>query len=152
MIEKIAKIGLGCALLYYAVLRGARGLVIKVQSWSFRNIDLDAQTVSLNINMLIKNPLLVGLTIKGVKGDVYMQGLKVGYVNTTFNYYLAGGHTHVLPVIVNLGIGDLGQAIWQNIQSGNINTLTVAFDGKVYVGDVNVPVPVQVELDYKSLL
>lgn len=152
MINKIVKIGLGVSLLWYGVLRGARGLVLKVHSYSFRSLDLNTNTVALNLNLSIKNPLLVGLTIKGVMGDVYVQGLKVGYINTTYDYYLSGGRTHVLPVVVNLDLSDTGAAVIQNIQSGDISTLTIAFDGKIYIGAHKIGIPLQFELDYNDLV
>lgn len=149
-IRTIAKIGLGLGLLWYGVLRGARGLVVRIQSYSFRSISLADQTVSLNLNLLIKNPLFIGLTIKGIIGDVYAQGVQVGKVNTTYDYYIAGGKTHILPVVVNLNMTDLGQATLLNIQSGDINSLTVAFDGKLMVG--NIGIPLQFDLDYKDIM
>ena len=152
MINKIVKIGIGLGLLWYGVLRGAKGLIVRVQNYSFRSIDITNGTVSLNLNLLIKNPLLIGMTIKGITGDVYAQGNKVGYVNMSYDYYLAGGHTHVIPVVVNLVMGDVAQAALLNIQSGDVRTLTVAFNGKIYVAKYSVPVPFQFELDYNDLL
>lgn len=151
MVDKLVKYGLGFGLLYYGVLRGAKGLVVKVHGYSFRSFDAADGTVSLTLNLMIKNPLLVGLTIKGVQGDVYAQTNKVGTINTTFDYYLAGGKTHILPIVVNLNMGDVATAAAWNIQSGDIKTLTVAFDGKVLIGKYGVPVPVQIEMDYNEL-
>ena len=150
MIETLAKISLGFGLAWYAVLRGAKGLIIRVSSYSFRSIDLVNGTVSLNLNLLIKNPLLFGLTIKNITGDIYIQGNKAGYVNTTYNYFIAGGKTHILPVIVNLQMGGLLQSALLNIQSGDIRTLTVAFDGRLYVSKSNVGIPLQFELNYND--
>lgn len=149
--EKLLKIGLGFGLLWYGVLRGAKGLVVRIYNYSFRSVSLTDGTVSLNLNLLIKNPLLVGLTIKNVTGDVYVQGQRVGYVNTSYDYYIAGGKTHILPVIVNLQMGDLLQSALLNIQSGDIRTLTVAFNGKLYVSNYSVPVPLQFDFDYNDL-
>lgn len=142
---------MGAGLLWFGILRGARGLVVRIKSYSFRSIDLPNNTVSLNLNLLIKNPLLVGLTIKGVLGDVFVQGYKVGTVNTAYDYYLAGGHTHVLPVVVNLNMSQVGQAALLNIQSGDIRTLTIAFNGKLFVGSRTIGIPLQFELDYNDL-
>lgn len=149
-IKTIAKIGLGLGLLWYGVLRGAKGLIVRIKDYSFRSIDVVSQTVSLNLNLLIKNPLFVGVTIKGIVGDVYAQGIKVGKVNTTYDYYIAGGRTHILPVVVNLNMTDVGQAAMLNIQSGDISTLTVAFDGKLMVG--NIGIPLQFDLNYNDLI
>ena len=151
MVERLVKIGLGLGLLWYGVLRGAKGLVVRIKDYSFYGVNLDTMTVSLQFNLLIKNPLLVGLTIKGIAGDVFAQGQQVGYVNTAYNYYLAGGKTHILPVVVNLDLANVGQAALLNIQSGDINTLSLAFNGKLCVGKYYVPVPLQFETDYGKL-
>lgn len=150
--QKIAKIGFGIGLLWYGVLRGAKGLIVKVRDFTFRSVNLTDGTVSLNLNFLIKNPLMVGLTLKGIAGDVYVQGQKVGDVNTTLEYYLSGWHTHIVPVIVNLDLENVGQAALLNIQSGDIRTLTIAFDGTLYVGKYGVGVPVQMNLNYEDLI
>lgn len=147
-----AKIVIGLGLLYYGVLRGAKSLIVKVKSYSFAGLDITNGTVQLYLNLMIKNPLLVGVQIKGATGDVYVQGYKVGYVNMSYDYYLAGGHTHVLPVVVNLVMGDVAQGALLNIQSGDIRNLTVAFDGKIYAGKYSVGIPVQFELDYNDFV
>ena len=108
--------------------------------------------MQLTLNLLIKNPLLVGVTIKGVTGEVYAQGFRIGGVNTTYNYYIAGGKTHILPVVVNLNMSDVLHAGLMNIQSGDVRTLTIAFDGYIMAGKYNIKVPLQFELDYNDLV
>lgn len=149
--SSLSKILFGASCLWFAVLRGARALSVKIYNYSFRSVSLTDMTVSLNLNFLVKNPLFVGLTIKSIQGDVYIQGENVGYVNTTINYYLSGGHTHVIPVIVNLDLSSVGTAAMLNIQSGDVRTLTIAFDGKMYVGEKSVEIPLKIDLDYNSL-
>ena len=127
-------------------------MIVAVRDYSFRGLSLTDGTVSLNLNFLIKNPLFVGLTLKGIAGDVYAQGQKVGYINTTIDYYLSGGHTHVVPVVVNLNMSSVGQAALLNIQSGDISTLTIAFDGKIYIGSYSIGIPVQITLNYEDLV
>ena len=150
--RQLVKIGLGAAILWYGVLRGAKALMVGVRDFSFRGLNMTDGTVSLNLKFLIKNPLLIGLTLKRISGEVYAQGQKVGYINTTIDYYLSGGHTHVVPVVVNLFMADLGQAALLNIQSGDIRTLTITFAGKIYIGSYNVGVPVDITLNYEDLV
>ena len=142
--------GIGAALLYYGVLRGAKGLVVRVKDFAFKGLNLANKTVSLYLNVLVKNPLFVGITINSIVGDVYAQGKKIGAVNTTLNYYISGGKTHVLPVVVDLNMGDMGDAALLNIQSGDIRNLTIDFNGKIYAGKANVGVPLQLTLNYED--
>lgn len=148
--NSLLKVGFGLGLLWYGVLRGAKALQVRVQSYSFRSVSLSTNTADLNLNLAIKNPLLVGVTIKGVQGDVYAQGEKVGTVNTTYNYYLSGRKTHVLPVVVQLDLSQAGTAVLKNIESGDVRTLTIGFDGKLYVG--NIGIPLQLNFDYNDLV
>lgn len=152
MIERLVKIGIGLGFLWYGVRMAAKGLIVKVKDYKFSGYDAQSGSLLLTLNLMLKNPLAIGLTIKGVVGEVYAQGFRIGGVNTTYNYYIAGGKTHILPVIVNLNLGDVLQAGWQNIQSGDIKTLTVAFNGKILIGKYNVSVPLQFELDYNDIL
>lgn len=148
--ERFIKIGLGLGFLWLGVLRGAKGLIVRVKNYTFNSINTDG-TISLNLNLLIKNPLLVGVIIKSVIGEVYAQGFKIGDVNTSYNYYIAGGRTHILPVVVNLNFSSISQALLLNIQSGDIKTLTVAFNGELIAGKYNIPIPLQFEMDYNDL-
>lgn len=147
----IFKIGLGLGCLYFAVVRAARGLIVGLQSYYLQTIDLANKVVQLKLNLQIRNPFLIGVKIRNIVGDLYIQGKKVGGVNTTLDYYIAGGKTHVLPVVVNLNTESAGQAIWTNILSGDINALTIAFNGKLYVSRFNIAVPLQIEYNVKDL-
>lgn len=149
--DKWLKIGLGVGLLWYGVLRGASAIVVKVQDYMLRTFNIQNKTVSVSINFYIKNPLFVGVTLNNIVGDVYIQGVNVGAVNQDLNYFIAGGKTHIIPVIVDLQLSSLSEAVWRNIESGDVHTLTVDFDGKLYVGKYNVGVPVEVNLDYNDL-
>ena len=145
MISRLAKIGLGIGLLWLGVMRGAKGLVVRMKDYSFAGFNEDG-TVRLILNILIKNPLLVGVKIKGIKGDVFAQGYNVGTIDTTYDYFLAGGKTHVLPIYVNIDLTEAWAAVW----NGGLSVLTVGFDGKVYVGNWNTGVPLQFEMEYKG--
>ena len=149
------KIGLGLALLgyavYQAVLRGAKALVVRMDSYSVKEVGITDGTVSLILNILIYNPLLVGLWIKGITGTVYMKDEKVGTIDKSFNYYLEGRKQHILPVDLKLQVKSLGKAVIENIKSGDINNLTIGFDGKVLVGEYYVGIPVKLNVKYSDI-
>ena len=143
---------IGACLLYYGVLRGAKGLQVKMHSYEFKGVDVASGTIRLDLNILVKNPLLVGLLLKSVQGDVYVQGIKAGYINTLLDYTISGGKTHIIPLVVNLKIAELGQAVLANINSGDVNSLSVKFDGRLFIGNYGVSVPVTIEKGYKDLV
>ena len=151
MEDRWLKIGAAVGLLWWGVLRGINALMIGVKSWQFRGLDLTNGIVDFNINFLIKNPLIVGLTLNKIYGDLYIQGQKVGYVNSAYDYFLAGGRTHQIPVGIRIKIGQLGSAVIANIQSGDIKSLTIAFDGKILIGSAGVPLPIHWSTDWNEL-
>lgn len=146
-----AKILGGLALLWYGVFRGASAMIVNIKSFMIRSIDVANRTMDITLNFLIKNPLFVGLTLNRLKGNVYIQGVNVGEIDTELNYHLSGGYTHIVPVAVHLGLSELGQAAILNIQSGDIRTITIAFAGHLYVGRYNVAVPVEMTLNWNDL-
>ena len=142
---------LGLTALYWAIYGVAKRLVIKVQEWKFSGLNLGAGTVSLDLNFLIKNPTLVGITLRTVQGDIYVNGEKAGYVNTKLDYALTGGHTHIVPIVVNMYLSSLGPGVSSTIERGDINALEVAFDGAIYVGAKNIRIPISKQLTYEEM-
>lgn len=152
MMKKTARIMAGLGLLYIAVLRGASALAVGIRGYQIEGVDLSNGEVRIKLFFYIKNPLLIGVKLQGITGDVYMQSMKVGYVNSSYDYYLSGAKTHVVPVTVVCDIRSLGEAAVANIQSGNIQTLTVAFDGSIVVGSKGiVTIPIQKTLTWEDL-
>lgn len=139
------------AALYYAVLRGANALIVAVRGYRFQSIDTTNGTISFYLYFVINNPLLVGLTLKGLSGDIYVQGVKCGVVNMKYDYFISGRHSHSVPVLVTVDASKLTEAAILNIQSGNVKTLTIAFDGGLNIGSEQVYIPVQKTLDWEDL-
>lgn len=144
------KLVAGMALVWFAILRWYRGLICKLYNWEYESVDLTNGTIAIKLSFLIKNPFLVGLTLRGIIGDVYVQGEKAGYINTRLDYYLGGGKTHIVPIIVNLSIGGMGAALVANIQSGDVRTLTIDFDGKL-LGKWDIAIPLKISMNYDDL-
>ena len=146
--RNIIKIVGGFALLWYGILRGASAMIVKLYSWSLNNINFDDHTLEIQLNIFVKNPLWVGLTIEGIKGDVYLNGEKVGYISQELQYYLSGGNTHIIPLVVNVSANAGVNAFWQNISTGAGDKYIFAFDGNIYVGSKGVGVPVQFSFNW----
>lgn len=152
MVNKPFLIFGGLAAIWYGAVNAWRSLIVGVSNYAFRGFDLTTGSVQLYLNIMVKNPLLFGVTVKSVQGDVYIQGQRVGYINTTLDYYVTGGgKTHILPVIVNLSIAGVANGLLANINSGDVRSLQVAFDGKIYVTNKNIPIPVQKELTWADM-
>lgn len=125
---------MAAGLLYYGVLRGANALMVGVRSYGLKSVDVADGTITLQVNFVIKNPLWVGIRLRSIDGDVFIQGVKCGVVDMHYDYYMSGNRTHTIPVLVTVDTSNLGQAVLANISTGNIRALTVDFDGGVTVG------------------
>lgn len=146
------KIGLAAGLLYYYVLRGASALFVGIRSYGVQSINTAAGTMTLQVNFVINNPLWVGLRLRSIDGEVYIQGVKCGTIDMFYDYYLSGRHAHVIPVQVVVDVKSIGQAALLNINSGDVRTLTVDFNGGVTVGKSDLMrIPIQKTLDWEDI-
>ena len=147
-----AKIGLGIGALWLAYKVAARGLVVGVSKVLLKGIDLSQGVAQVQLNVSVRNPLPFGVKVKDLTGDVYAQGVRIGYVNTVFDYLLGAERVHTLPVIVNLTAQGMGEALWKNIQTGDINTLILDFNGNLHVTNAGIAVPVDLSFNWKDLV
>ena len=150
--KTVVKIGLAAGALYVAYKVALKNFTVNVKDIAFKGIDLNKGIAQILINLSVKNPLPFGVTIKDVQGDIYAQGVKVGYVNTEYNYLMAGESVHILPLYINLSSAGVGEALWKNIQTGNINTLKINFSGKIRITKINIGIPLDLSFDYKELV
>lgn len=147
-----AKIGLGIGALWLAFRIAAKGLVVGVSKVLLKGIDLSQGVAQVQLNVSVRNPLPVGVKVKDITGSVYANGVQIGYVNTVFDYLLGGERTHILPVVVNLTAQGMGEALWKNIQTGDINNLILDFDGQLHVTKLNIAVPVELSFKWRDLV
>ena len=145
---KLGKILLGAGLIWFGVLRGASAMVVRLQSWRLEKISVSDGMIGVLLNIFVKNPLFVGMTIKRISGDIYLNGDKVGYVDHELNYHLAAGKSQIVPVSINIDASASANTLVNNILNGANGAYTFAFDGKMYVGNKNVGVPLQFSFDW----
>lgn len=150
--KSAVKIGLAAGLLYYTVLRGASALFVGVRGYMLKGIDVATGMITLQINFVINNPLWVGIRLRSIDGEIFIQGVKCGVIDMRYDYYMSGRRSHNIPVLVTVDTSNLGQAVLANISTGNINTLTVDFDGGVTVGKSDlVRIPLKKTLDWEDI-
>lgn len=152
MKERLGYIVIGAALLYYSVLRGVNALAVWLAKYEFVSVSLTQKTIRFRLYFAIKNPLLVGLKLRLIEGDVYVQGVKIGSTNMAYDYYLAGQKTHVIPVELECSMQGLTEAAITNLQTGDPRTLTISFVGHIGVGDSYVVrLPIEKTLNWEDL-
>ena len=150
-LNTIGRIALGVTLLWYGVLRGAKALVVMLKGWQLVNVNIADMTATMVLRFVIKNPLVVGVKLKGIIGDVYVQGQKVGEIEHYYNYYLSGMKAHVVPVETTIYGDVLGATMLQNLQASIANDIEIAFVGKILVGDYGLSIPVRIERNWGDM-
>lgn len=150
MDNRVLKILGGVALAGLAVWVCVKNIKVGVKSYRLQRIENGIAALSVDVE--VKNPLLFGVKINGIQGAVYADGRQIGYVNMAYNYYLAGGKTHVIPVVVNVQLKDATGALITNLAQGDLDDMLVSFDGKVVIGDWKVKIPVQLNFVWGELI
>ena len=149
--NKAGQILLGITLLWYGVLRGAKALVVMLKGWQLVNVNIADMTATMVLRFVIKNPLVIGIKLKGIIGDVYVHGQKVGSIEHYYDYYLSGMKSHVVPVETKIYGDVLGATMLQNLQASIANDIEIAFVGKILVGDYGLSIPVRIERNWGDM-
>lgn len=131
--------------LYMIAVRGIRNVDVAVKSVVFRSMDFLASLVYLTVNLAVKNPLSIGVTVRGITGDLYINGQLAGKVNQNMNTYLTGGSESILPVDATISVNNVTQIVLDAITVRDFSSVVIAFNGSVLVGDLNIAIPVQFE-------
>lgn len=131
----------------YDIIRGYKALRISLNNLEVTKLNLDG-TLGMTLYFDITNPLLLGVTLRGISGKLTANNygsdpVVIGTVSNRYNYYIRGKARHIIKATVDLDTKEAVKQILQNIQSGNINNLLINFSGYINFGkDTEVAVPV----------
>lgn len=123
---------LSASALWWFVLRGILALKYRFADWRIQT--LTTEDIAINLTFQVKNTLLISIPIDKIEGDIYSQDVLLGYVDMPISVNLRSGEIAEFPLILNINYRKVGEAIWRNIQSGDIKTLKLRFQGRVYSG------------------
>lgn len=146
----------GLAVLWYTVLRGVQALRIGLSSYALKAFDLINHTVTLSLDFTIKNPLLIGVTLKGIQGTITGTSLnkteEIGKIDNVYDYYIGGLKTHIVRANVVVSTEGVLSALSNNINSGSIDNLVIQFDGYLIFGDIKqIKLPIKKTINISSL-
>ncbi len=139
---------LGGAALYYWVLRGIRGVSVAFKG--LRVISVVDDTIRFSVQLFIHNPLLISVLVNDIIGTIYIMNIPVAEVDFPLNQRIQS--RSVSPVTINFNVSRemLGEAMYQNIMTGDIRTLLVRFTG--YLKAANVRVNVNKQFTFEDLV
>lgn len=132
------KIILASAGVLYLLTQGVKNIKIIFNRIDISEIDLGL--LRLNINLYVKNPLPISFNISDIAGDIYIQDVNCGKIDYPVNQTLRGLSTSEFNVSFNIKQEQLGEALFANIMTGDVKTLTCRFVGYVKFGKVKVKV------------
>ena len=135
------------ALLVYDLIRGYKALRITLSKYEITKLNLDG-TLGMSLYFDITNPLLIGVTLRGIEGTLVAENygsepVVIGTVRNRYNYFIRGKARHIIKATVNLDTVSAAQQLIANIQSGDVNNLLITFSGSIAFGkntEVSIPI------------
>ena len=135
------KEGIGILLLSLAAIwyLGKRTIdAVQINYRALQIIGIESGQVSFDLSFLIYNPLPASIKIDGIEGDIYMMGRKVAVVSQNVQQTVESRAYSELHIYFLVSAIDLGQALFDNIMTGTIESLTVGFDGIITINGIDV--------------
>lgn len=128
----------GAALLWYGVLRGVNAIEVKFEK--LRIVKFALSAITFQLSLIIYNPLLVSVLVNEIVGDVYIMGIKVATINQPLNQRIYANKASRFNLLFDVYPNELTQALWANIQTGDIHTMLFRFDGYAVVKNIKIPI------------
>ena len=152
MTEKQAWIvGLSAAAFWLLVLRGASALKIGLKY--IQLISVNGDTATMQVMLYVQNPLIASVLVRSVSGTVSIMGIPVGVIDYPINKRIEARSISYIPVQVEISYSKLGDAIWANIMSGSVQTLSIELDGKITAGEqYSISVPIRKLWTYSDII
>ena len=126
------------AFLWFGLLRGVKAA--KVTFDKLRVIDVTANSAVYELALLVHNPTLLDMTIDRIDGTVYMMDIPVAVVDWNVAQHIRSFASSALVVQFEAFHDKIGDAAWVQIQSGDVRSLEVTFDGFITIKGVRIPV------------
>lgn len=134
----VGKLLIAGAAIWFLVLRGVNAVKIVFDKITIKSVT--AESVTMGISMWVRNPLITDITVNNIIGDVYLMNIPVAKVDYPVNSKLYGVATNRFELNFIIQQSALTEAIWANIQTGNVQTLICRFVGNVEINHVKIPV------------
>lgn len=131
-------IGAGAAVAFLS----RQKLIVGVKGVYLNGLVTD-KLIPLNVVVYISNKTILGsMLIRSISGVLRCEGRTIATIDQLVNRRIPAGKyiEHVLQININ-GSESL-QALWSNIQGGNVNTLAFDLLGEVVIGE-QWPIPIK---------
>ena len=125
-------------LLWFGLLRGVKAA--KVTFDKLQILRVLPGVIQYCITVFVHNPLLVDILVNNIQGDVYIMSTHVATVDYPVNQVIRSFATTGFNIVFDAYTKQLGEAVMENIMTGDPRTLLVTFDGYVTIKGVRIPI------------
>lgn len=127
--------------LYYLVLQGIRGIGVSFKG--LRVVSIVDDSVRFSVQLYIRNPLLLSVLVNDIVGTIYIMNIPVADVDFPLNQRIHSRSISPVTINFNVSKSKLGEALFANIETGDVRTLLVRFAGYLKISKVKVNVDKQ---------
>lgn len=160
MVKRIAySVLAGAGILFaYNIIRGYNALRIILSSCEITKIDLSSSTLGMTLYFDITNPLLLGVTLREISGELTAtnygnEPVVIGTVYNRYNYYIRGNARHIIRAEVKINTKSVVQQLLANIKSGDVNNLLINYKGTLKFGSTTeIPIPINKNMTLQELV
>lgn len=130
--DKLGKIllGIGAAIAFV----GSQRFTFGVKGVYLAGV-VTPQLIPLRVVVYLVNKTIGKLMVRSISGELVCEGQRVATINQKVNKRISSGRYIEQGLLVDIHIQESLQALFSNIQSGDITSLSFVFEGKIYVGE-----------------
>lgn len=142
--------GAGLGILAWDTSRSYKNLAVDISAYGITDVDFGNNSATLQIDMQITNPLLLGVTLYSLVGDVYLDGNYVASVNQLFDYYIRGKKTHIIPIVLHCNLFNVSTTLIRKLLNDS-DSIALRVVGNLKVaptGVVNIPLDIEKEITW----
>lgn len=138
--EKIVLFGTGILLILAWLRNAVNSVDMRLTGISVISGDASNNSSTVGLDVLIRNPFPVSVTLNKIVGTLYIMGIPVAKINQQINTKIFANSDTPVRLLTDIFWQGVSSSIRANILTGNIRTLTIQFVGKVTVSGIGVDV------------
>jgi len=100
---------------------------------------LTEKDITLAVVFEVYNPTIVTFNIGNLRGNILMNGEKVGTINYPINRPFYKKSVNQITILVKLSYADISNSMYDQIMRGSLTNWVLAIDGTLDVSDKAVP-------------
>ena len=129
---------IGAAALWWRIRHNLNNISAQVENVLFKGIN--GVNAIFQINIIIKNPLLINIDVQEVAGSVYLYDVYLADIKTDIEQTVKANSLTRLSIDLLVDIYKIGDVLQSRIASGDSDTIQGYFDGQLVVENIQIPI------------